>query len=31
MGDVIEQRDRCIQQAIAEALFEVGQRQQLFA
>src|SRR5882757_479519 len=31
MGDVIEQRNRRVQQAIAETLFEVGQRQQLLA
>ena len=31
MGDVIEHRNRRIEQAIAEGLFEIGQRQQLLA
>ena len=29
--DIVEERDRRIQQAIAEALFEIGERQQLLA
>jgi len=31
MRDVVEHRDRRIEQAIAEGLFEVGERKQLFA
>ena len=31
MRDIVEHRDRRIEQAIAEGLFEIGQRQQLLA
>src|SRR5665213_38976 len=31
MGDIVEQRDWRIQEAIAETLFEIGERQQLLA
>ena len=31
MGDIIEHRNRRIEQAIAESLFKIGERQQLLA